>query len=216
MKYNYFLFDLDGVLSNTDKIQYNCTRNAILEQTQFDITTNETLNNIFLSTITTQIKLQKLYEENIITKEEINIIYEKKKQLADIVFSKLQKDPVKIELFQYLKNNGKKIAVVTNGNKESARLILQNIGVFPFIDILITNNDVINKKPHSEPYIRAMLHFSGKIEEYIIFEDSETGLQAARGTGADVIHVKNVEEINKENIIKILTNNTNTTHSSFQ
>jgi HAD superfamily hydrolase (TIGR01509 family) len=203
---NYFLFDLDGVLANTDNIQYECTRKAIIKQTQFDITTNKIINNIFLSTITTQSKLKKLYEENIITKDEINIIYENKKQLADIVFNKLQKDPIKIELFQYLKNNGKKIAVVTNGNKQSAELILQNIGIFPFIDILISNNDVINKKPHSEPYIRAMLHFSGKIEEYIIFEDSETGLQAARGTGAHVIHVKNVEEINKENIIKILTN----------
>jgi HAD superfamily hydrolase (TIGR01509 family) len=212
---NYFLFDLDGVLANTDKIQYECTRKAIIQQTQFDINTNNIINNIFLSTITTQIKLQKLYEENIITKDEINIIYENKKQLADIVFNTLQKDPVKIELFQYLKNNGKNIAVVTNGNKQSAKLILQNIGIFPFIDILISNNDVINKKPHSEPYIRAMLHFSGKIEEYIIFEDSETGLQSARGTGAQVIHVKNVEEINKENIIKILTNNTGTFNSNF-
>jgi HAD superfamily hydrolase (TIGR01509 family) len=207
MNYKYILFDLDGVLANTDKIQYDCTREAIFQHTNFDIATNEDINQIFQSTITTIAKLKYLHEQNIITSDEINIIYDKKKEFANKVFTTLEEDPIKIELFQYLKNNGKKIAVVTNGNRESAEFILQNIGIFPFIDILISNSDSINKKPHSEPYIRAMLYFSGNIEEYIIFEDSETGLQAAHGTGCEVIHVKNINEINKENIIKILTNN---------
>jgi hypothetical protein len=85
---------------------------------------------------------------------------------------------------------------------QDIEVILKNIGILEYIDILISNNDTINKKPHSEPYIRAMLKFNGNLEDYIIFEDSECGLLSARGTGCRVLHVKHPDEIN----IKLLSN----------
>jgi HAD superfamily hydrolase (TIGR01509 family) len=103
----------------------------------------------------------------------------------------LEKEEEKIKLFTFLKQKGANIAVVTNGNKRSSEIILKRIGLFDYIDIIISNNDVVHKKPHSEPYIRAMLHFGGKLEEYVIFEDSECGLTSAYGTGCKVNHVKN-------------------------
>jgi beta-phosphoglucomutase-like phosphatase (HAD superfamily) len=204
MKYKYFLFDLDGVLSNTDIIQFNSTREAIIKSSNFDILQNEEITQIFKSTITTQDKLCKLVDFNIITKYDIEPIYEEKKIIADNYFKLLEKDYEKIKLFDYLKKNNCKIAVITNGNKTSAELILKNIGVFEYVDLLISNNDVINKKPHSEPYIRAMLFFKGQIEEYIIFEDSECGLKSAYGTGCKIVEINNVNDVNINLIYQFL------------
>lgn len=188
--YKYYLFDLDGVLADTTMIQYESTREAILTIKKTDLL-NDFWKDIFLSTITTYEKLYKLYECNLISYEEIDIIYNEKKKIADSKFEMLQEDDQKIKLFDSLQKKGSKIAVVTNGNKLSSEIILKKIGLFNYIDIIISNNDVVHKKPHSEPYIRAMLHFGGTLEEYIIFEDSECGLKSAYGTGCKVNHVKN-------------------------
>jgi len=126
----------------------------------------------------------------LISYEDIELIYNEKKKIADSKFEMLQEDEQKIKLFDSLQKKGAKIAVVTNGNKLSSEIILKKIGLFKYIDILISNNDVVHKKPHSEPYIRAMLHFGGKLEEYVIFEDSECGLKSAYGTGCKVNCVK--------------------------
>jgi len=189
--YKYYLFDLDGVLADTTMIQYESTREAILTIKNIDILKDDFWNSIFLSTITTYDKLYRLYESKLLSYEEIDIIYNEKKKIADSKFEMLQEDEHKMKLFHSLKQNGCKIAVVTNGNKISSEIILKKIGLFNYIDVIISNNDVIHKKPHSEPYIRAMLHFGGKLEEYVIFEDSECGLTSAYGTGCKVNHVKN-------------------------
>ena len=55
-------------------------------------------------------------------------------------------------------------------------MILKSIGLYNFLDLLITNEDVINPKPHREPYVKAISRFGGDLENFIIFEDSETGL----------------------------------------
>lgn len=89
-----------------------------------------------------------------------------------------------------------KIGVVTNGNSKSAKIILESLGLYYLIDVLITNDDVINGKPDAEPYLKAISLLNAKINECIIFEDSVVGLSSAKKTGCDIYHVLNVNNIN--------------------
>lgn len=109
----------------------------------------------------------------------------------------------------FLKNKSCGIAVVINGNKKSAILILRSLGIYKFIDLLISNEDVTNPKPHSEPYIKAISHFGGDLKKFIIFEDSEIGLTAAYGTGCKVYKVENINDINVSLIINLNNLNRN-------
>ena len=194
MKYKNFLFDLDGVLVDTVEIQYDSTIKAILKFVNFNLT--NTIESILRSTITTKKKLQYLVEQNIISNEQIIDIYNEKKKIADSKFNNLIADNEKVKLFTFLKKRKCKIAVVTNGNKNSSVIILKSLGLYNFLDLLITNEDVINSKPHSEPYVKAISHFGGNLEDFIIFEDSETGLTSAYGTGCKVYKVENINDIN--------------------
>lgn len=203
MKYKKYLFDLDGVLVDTLEIQYDSTIKAILKFCNINLT--NTIESILRSTITTKKKLQYLVEQNIILNEQILDIYNEKKIIADSKFNNLIIDDEKVQLFSFLKKKKCKIAVVTNGNKNSAIMILKSIGLYNFLDLLITNEDVINSKPHSEPYVKAISRFGGDLENFIIFEDSETGLTSAYGTGCKVYKVKNTNEINIS-LIKQLNN----------
>tara|TARA_R110000824_G_scaffold348025_3_gene534776 strand:- start:1389 stop:1610 length:222 start_codon:yes stop_codon:yes gene_type:complete len=69
-----------------------------------------------------------------------------------------------------------------------------------FIDLLVSNEDSLNNKPHPEPYIKAMVLLNCLPENCTIIEDSPKGLEAARLSGANVIEVKNSTEVTTENI----------------
>jgi HAD superfamily hydrolase (TIGR01509 family) len=204
MKYKYYLFDLDGVLVNTDYIQYSTTKESIFELINYDISTNPEINNLIKSTIRTLEKLKILVKMNIISESQIEEVYTLKKKKADIYFSKLSIKNEKIEMMKYLQENNCGIGVVTNGNKKSSQLILNNIGIADYIDILVTNEDVKHGKPNPEPYNKAIQFFNNNDNNnVIIFEDSEIGILSAKKTGCDVYIVKNEKDINIH-LIKIL------------
>ena len=205
MKYNNYLFDLDGVLVNTVNIQYDSTIKAISKYVNISLLKNQNIDNILKSTITTINKLDYLIKENIISDKDKLNIYNEKKIIANNCFNDLTVDNEKVKLFSFLKNKKCKIAVVTNGNKNSAIIILKALGLYQFLDLLITNEDVVNSKPHSEPFIKAISYFGGNLENFIIFEDSEIGLKSANGTGCKVYKVDNPIDINIS-LIKQLNN----------
>lgn len=190
MKYTTFLFDLDGVLVNTDEIQYQTTRCSVLEILNYDISNNFKVDKIFRSTITTLEKLYFLSSYISLNEDTIQNIYQRKKILANIYFAKLEKDLEKINIMKYLKDNKCKIAVVTNSNKESTTIILKNIGIYDFIDVIIANDDVVNKKPFPDPYLKAIEILGSKKEDCIIFEDSEVGLMSAKNAECYFYHVE--------------------------
>ena len=205
MKYNTYLFDLDGVLVNTDAIQYNCTKEAIHEILNYDISLNKIINDTFKSTITTIDKLHFLSQYIKIDEKTIDIIYNNKKMRADLYFSKLVIDDEKIKLMVFLKKNNCNIAVVTNSNKNSTNIILKNIGIYNYIDVIIANEDVKNKKPSSDPYLKSIEILKSNISDCIIFEDSEIGIISAINTGCSYYHVKSYLDVNIDTI-KILNN----------
>lgn len=207
LKYNKYLFDLDGVLVDTLNIQYNSTVKAISKYVNINLT--EGLEKILRSNITTSKKLDYLIQKNIISKEQKNIIYSEKKKISNDKFKNLLLDDEKIKLFSFLKDKSCLISVVTNGNRKSAEIILKSLGLYNFLDLLISNQDVTNPKPHSEPYVKAISHFGGDLKDFIIFEDSETGLIAANGTGCKVYQVTKVSDINLDLIKRINNLNRN-------
>ena len=195
--YKAFLFDFDGVLVDTTDIQVRSIAEAIKNIIGLSIKHPSDWEIIY-STITTKAKLVKLSHKGYLPLKQIEEVYTEKKRLANEMMLKL--DPQhyfdKRQMFDFLKAEDKKIGVVTNANGDSTRMLLKHLDFMKYLDVLITNNDVVNSKPHPEPYIRAMLEVGCKLEEYIIFEDSIVGLQAARATGAAVCEVRHVNDVN--------------------
>lgn len=192
MNYTYYLFDLDGVLINSTHIHHSSLKQAIFETCNYNIDegfTEVQENNIFKSSLTSKSKLKYLLEKNIINENQIEIICDLKNKIANNKFNEIHRDENKMKIFNLLKKNRKKIGIVTNTNKKTASLILEKLGLLEYIDLLVSNNDVINNKPHVEPYMKAIVYFNGILKEYIIFEDSEDGIKSAEQTGCKIIKI---------------------------
>ena len=185
------LFDLDGVLVDTKPIQFQSLKRALGEYCGLNVDSCEELTK----DIKTIEKLRILAFQGKIKEEDIPAIYELKKKFAEEEFMNFEKDKGKIDLFQYLDLQNIKFGIVTNANKQSSKFLLQQLGLLEYVKVLVTNNDVVNAKPHPEPYIRAMMQIGGKYEHFTVFEDSAIGLAAAVATGTRVVLVSSPNQL---------------------
>lgn len=78
------------------------------------------------------------------------------------------------------------LAIVTTATRKNVEEILALFGCRDWFELIVTNAEVTHSKPDPEGFCKAMAHFGVSAQETVIFEDSETGLAAARASGAAV------------------------------
>lgn len=114
--------------------------------------------------------------------------------------------PGAIELVKELQSHGVATALVSASPRVIVDAVLENLGGNPF-PFSISSNDVINTKPHPDAYLLAAKRCGVDISSSLVFEDSLTGVQAGRASGAWVIavpHLVVIEESARVRSIKSL------------
>ena len=69
-----------------------------------------------------------------------------------------------------------------------------------YLDVQLSNEDVTKPKPDPEMFTKAIEMLGLTPHDVLILEDNENGIKAARASGAHVMEVREVEEVNYENI----------------
>ena len=197
------IFDLDGVLVEAKEIHYNTLNQALREVgEQYVITEAEHLST-YDGLKTTQ-KLEMLTKNKGLSTEFYETIWLRKQNLTIEAISQLQPDSQKIELFKELRDRGYQLACASNSIRRSVLVMLAKIGVIEYMDLIISNEDVKNSKPHPEMYWKAMSMMSVLPEETLIVEDSPHGLLAASRSRANVLRVDNPKDLVISKIIRKL------------
>jgi len=106
-----------------------------------------------------------------------------------------------------LKSEGYKLAVASNSVRETVEAMMRKSSLAPYLDVMLSNQDVSKPKPDPEIYIAAMQRLGVTPEESLVVEDNENGIRAARAAGARVMVVNTVEEVNLQNIRRHLATN---------
>lgn len=76
--------------------------------------------------------------------------------------------------------------VVTSGTRRIASARLR-LGGFSVPKTLVTADDVVNGKPHPEPYLRGAQSLSAKPEDCLVIEDAPAGIRSAHAGGMKVV-----------------------------
>jgi HAD superfamily hydrolase (TIGR01509 family) len=114
--------------------------------------------------------------------------------------------PGAIELVRELQLHGVKTALVSASPRNIVDAVLDNLGhdLFPFS---ISSDDVAVTKPDPECYLKAASKSGSDISNCLVFEDSITGMTAAKASGAYLIavpHLVSVAESERVRVIKSL------------
>lgn len=93
-------------------------------------------------------------------------------------------------LLREMKAGDVTVALVTSSERVITEALLMKTGYRQYFDLVITLQDVKDPKPHPGPYLKAMQLLNVGRLECVIFEDSPTGLQAARESGCRSLKVE--------------------------
>jgi beta-phosphoglucomutase len=199
MKIKAIIFDMDGVLIDAKDWHYESLNKALAifghEISRYD-------HLVTFDGLPTKKKLEMLSIEGDFPTGLHSFVNELKQQYTmDIVYSKCK--PVFQHQFALskFKNLGYNLAVCSNSIRNSIETMMDKSGLAPFLDFIISNQDVNHGKPDPEMYYKAINKLGLFPEECLIVEDNENGVKAALASGAHLLKVENPNDVNYFNII---------------
>lgn len=184
------IFDLDGVLVDAKQIHFEAFNKAL---GKYAISWSEHLS--YFDGLKTVQKLDLLTERKGLPKEDHRKIWEVKQQITSEKLRDLSPDPVLQDTFHRLSQEGYKLAVCSNSIRKTVLTVLARLGITEYMDLILSNEDVKNSKPHPEMYWSAISAMSMLPEETLIVEDSPYGLLAASRSKSYILRVKNPSEV---------------------
>ena len=195
-KIKLVIYDLDGVLVEAKNIHYDALNEALGKE--YSISWNEHLSTY--DGLKTNQKLDMLSERKGLPTELHKDIWNHKQKLTLQKLKQLEPSEVLIELMDSLVDRGYKIAVCSNSIRKTVLTVLSKLGIMEYMDLVISNEDVKNSKPHPEMYWKGISMMSCLPEETLIVEDSPYGLLAAARSKSHILRVKNTTEVTLENL----------------
>ena len=200
----FIIFDLDGVLIEAKNIHYESLNKALGDN--YKIGWHEHI--AIYDGLKTRQKLDMLTTRKGLPKNLHDSIWENKQKYTSQMLLDTKPDSVLISTLERLKADEYTLGVCSNSIRSTVEISLKKLGIYDFFNIVLSNEDVKNSKPHPEIYWKAMAKQGFLPEETLIIEDSPYGLLAAYRSSASVLRVKNPSDVFYENIVKNL-NNTN-------
>ena len=201
------IFDLDGVLVEAKKLHYDCLNDALREEDpKFIIEWNEHLS--LYDGLKTNQKLDLLHSNKGLPKESFSRVWDKKQKLTLESLQNLLPSSQLIDCMKKLSNDGYKIVCCSNSIRKTILTVLSKLDIIQYFDLILSNEDVKNSKPHPEIYWKGISMMGCLPEETLIVEDSPYGLLAASRSNSNIIRVKEPNDvtysliINKINKIK--------------
>ena len=205
------IFDMDGLMIDSERVTFECYQERLKDM-------NLTMDEEFYKTLLGKpIKgiYQRFYDvygndfpiENVI--QDVHQLMAERFETEGV--------PVKkglVELLHYLKDNNYKTIVATSSNRDRVDKILAQAKITEFFDDSICGDEVTKGKPNPEVFLKSCQKLGVNVDEAIVLEDSEAGIQASYDANIKVICITNMkypEKQYKEKTFKILKDLTEVT-----
>ena len=89
-----------------------------------------------------------------------------------------------------------------NSVRESVEVMMQKSSLSKYLDLMVSNEDASQGKPSPEMYEKAMNFFELSPKECLVLEDNPNGIEAAKKSGAHLMVINEVSDVNIEAILK--------------
>ncbi|GAB4037955.1 HAD family hydrolase [Spirosoma jeollabukense] len=131
-----------------------------------------------------------LFPDQALTSEEVvRLSNEKEALFRELYSAAITPVPGIVAFLQVLKDAGIRTAVATSAPVENLDFVMDALNIRQYFDALLNESMVSHPKPDPEIYQKAMALLGVEPADCVIFEDSMTGIQAAKASGANVVGV---------------------------
>lgn len=199
-KIKLIIFDLDGVLVDIKNIHYETLNQALVKVNPlYEITWDEHLDKY--DGLKTNQKLEMLTSDRGLPMDKYKQIWDDKQSLTLDELRGIKQNGLLLDTIRILSNDGYKIACCSNSIKKTVLTVLSKLNIIEYFDVILSNEDVQNGKPHPEIYWKCISKIGCLPEETLIIEDSPYGLLSAYRSKSNILRVLNTSEVTLPNII---------------
>lgn len=194
------IFDMDGVLIEAKDWHYEALNKA-LGLFGYNISRYDHL--VTYDGLPTKSKLEMLTMERGLPQKLHSFINEIKQiYTTEYIFTKCKPVFHHQYALSKLKTQGYRLAVASNSVRHTVELMMEKSNLAKYLEYVLSNQDVTKSKPDPEIYNTVIEKLKLKPEECMIVEDNQNGIKAAIASGANVMTVQSIEDVNIENIMK--------------
>ncbi len=186
MKVKAILFDLDGVLLDTEKIYHKYWKQAAAEF-GYDLA-----DEIFLRLRSCDSSIARRIVD---TAAGVDGAYDRiRERRKELMKDSAQKDGFElkdgvIEFLSAIRDLPVRKAIVTASSLEKKRAVLADLGIADYFDEIISVKEVPRGKPFPDVYLFACEKLGLRPEECLAIEDSPNGIRSAYRAGTRVVMV---------------------------
>jgi beta-phosphoglucomutase len=196
------IFDMDGVLVDAKDWHYDALNRAL---NLFGQEINRYDHIVTYDGLPTRMKLQMLSMERGLPEELHEFINEIKQiYTMEIVYAKCKPTFYHQFALSRLKADGYRMAVCSNSIRQSIDMMFDRSDLHQYFEFFLSNEDVEKSKPDPEIYTKTINRLGLEPEQCLIVEDNPNGIKAARESGAHLLCVTDVTEVNHSNIMRRL------------
>ena len=191
------IFDLDGTLVDMEQANYQMYLEVLKKMYSLEITEREWVK--FFAGRRPQESVPDFLKHR--EKRQIKFDFEKFKRLAGpikegLIFNRLNEVaflvPGAEQFLERVKKLGNiKLALATSTIERFTRQILKYFGIDDYFDVILTGESVSKGKPDPEIYLKTLQVLKLPAQVCLVFEDSQSGVEAALKAGIEVIRIQN-------------------------
>jgi beta-phosphoglucomutase len=191
-----FVFDLDGVITDTAKFHYTAWRNlaASLDIT-IDEAFNETLKGISRMDSLDRILVYGHKEKDYTTAEKARLAEQKNDEYVKLLANLTEADLLPGVHDFLVQTKAHSIPCALASASKNAPMILQKLGVLDYFAHIVDPESLKKGKPDPEIFIKAAESIHIAPEEAIGFEDAQAGIAGIKAAGMYAVGISATEKL---------------------
>ena len=193
-----FLFDLDGVLTDTSEYHYMAWKHLADDlEIPFTREDNESLRGV-----SRRESLNRLLQGRPMDEAQIEKLMEDKNRYYQSLIEDIREDallPGALEILVELGKLGLKRMIVSSSR--NAAVVVEKLALSPRIDGLVDGNANVRPKPFPDLFLLAAQQCEVKPEDCLVVEDAASGIEAAHAAGMRAVGLGPIKRVGAAEIV---------------
>lgn len=186
MKFHAALFDLDGVIVNSEPFHEEAF-GTVLSKHGYTLTHDDYLH--YFAGKTDEAGFESMMQNVTSMPSLQQLMNEKAAAFIRQATAGMEAYPNVPKIIRELHDQDVKLALVTGSLRHEAELALKLTGILDLFAVIVSAEDIANSKPNPEGYLMASHALTVPAAECVVIEDSPIGVKAAKSAGMFCIAV---------------------------
>ena len=181
------VFDYDGLIVDSETPEYECWKKVFSDHGQ-DLAVKDWVHVVGGAVI---VDMRLELERRLGRRVAWEAVDKARIEHYHSIFSRQPLLPGVQGLFDEGRRRGWRIGVASNSSMGWVRPGLERFGLWPYVGAIRSRDTAARPKPHPEPYLEVLAELGADAAPSFAFEDSATGIAAAKAAGLTAVCVPN-------------------------